>query len=89
MAEESKRPKSLVMLRSHHLNEAADSVVCFSAVAYIFWVFDFGTGASPSAPQMLVTIVLPVALIKEYILYASAVKRLGFVEVPRSRMATV
>ncbi|WP_209323217.1 hypothetical protein [Brevibacterium renqingii] len=89
MAEASERPKSLAMLRSHHLNEAVDSVVCFSAVSYIFWVFDFGTGASPSVPQVLVTIVLPVALLKEYILYVSAVKRFGFVEVPRSTKAIV
>lgn len=89
MAEASKRPKSLAMLRSHHLKEAVDSVVFFSAVACIFWVFDFGAGASPSVQQMLLTIVLPVALLKEYILYASAVRRLGFVEVPRSKMAAL
>jgi hypothetical protein len=82
-------PKSLATLRSHHLKEAIESVVVFSAVACIFWVLDFGTGASPSVPQLLFTVTVPVALIKEYVVYTSAVKRLGFVDVPKTATAEV
>ncbi|WP_092012642.1 hypothetical protein [Brevibacterium siliguriense] len=74
-------------LRSHHLKEAVESVVVFSTVAGIFWLLDFATGASPSVPQLLVTVTVPAALLKEYVVYASAVKRLGFIDVPKAAMA--
>ncbi|UVI34783.1 hypothetical protein [Brevibacterium spongiae] len=87
VVELAEAPKSLTTLRSHHLNEAIESVVCFSGVACIFWVLDFGTVASPSVPEMLVTITLPIALIKEYLVYAWAAKRLGFVDLPKTATA--
>ncbi|MGR6092038.1 hypothetical protein ACU4IU_15860 [Brevibacterium sp. CSND-B09] len=89
MVDVADAPKSLATLRSHHLKEAIESVVVFSAVACIFWVLDFGTGASPSVPEMLLTITLPIALFKEYFVYTSAVKRLGFVDVPKTALAGV
>ncbi|MGM0698965.1 MAG: hypothetical protein ACQEVD_08965 [Actinomycetota bacterium] len=89
MVDVADAPKSLATLRSHHLKEAIESVVVFSAVACIFWVLDFGTGASPSVPEMLLTITLPFALFKEYFVYTSAVKRLGFVDVPKTALAGV
>lgn len=81
MVEADVQPKSLAGLRSQHLNEALTSVVLFSAVALIFWAIKFGTGASPSVPRMLITVMLPLALLKEYFLYVTATRRLGFVAV--------
>lgn len=89
MVELAEAPKSLATLRNYHLKEAVESVVVFSTVAGIFWLLDFGTGASPSVSQLLVTVTVPVALLKEYFVYASAVKRLGFIDVPKSAMAGV
>ena len=86
MVETVERPMSLSMLRHHHLKEAGSSVVAFGAGALIFWAIGFGTDASPSVLQMLVTIALPVILLKEYVIYVSEVKRRGFVEVPSMGM---
>jgi hypothetical protein len=87
MVEAVDRPKSRATLRSHHLNEALTSVVIFTAGALFFWAIRFGTDASPSMPRMLVTVMLPIVLLKEYFLYVAATKRLGFVAVPKKDMA--
>jgi len=87
MAETAIRPKSLSTLRSYHLREALDSVAVFSAAALVFWTIKFGTAASPSVPQLLITVMLPVVFLKEFYLYTSAVKRLGFIEVPDAAIA--
>lgn len=81
------QPKSLACLRSKHLNEALTTVVLFSGVALIFWGIKFGTGASPSVPRMLMTVMLPIALLKDYFFYAMAKRRLGYVAVPGTTMA--
>lgn len=81
------QPKSSACLRSKHLNEALTTVVLFSGVALIFWGINFGTGASPSVPRMLMTVMLPIALLKDYFVYATAKARLGYVAVASTTTA--
>ena len=89
VVEATSRPKSLTALRIHHLQEAFEAVIFFSAGAFVFWAIGFGTDASPSVPRLLITVSVPVLLLKEYLVYAAAVKRLGLIDVPKTSMAGV
>lgn len=88
MIEAIHQPMSPADLRRKHLYEALTSVVLFTAVALIFWAIKFGAGASPSVPRILMTVMLPVVLLKEYYLYVTARRRYGF-DVARTNAAAV
>lgn len=64
-------------------------MVVVSVVACVFWVFDFGAGASPSVPELLIAVTVLVALFKECFVYAKVVERLGFFDVPKTAMTDV